>query len=343
VIAFSLATEADDAGIRHLLASNPMPGRIRVRFEREPSYFAGCGPETDVLVAREGSSVVGVACRSVRRLFINGNAEEIGYLGQLRVDRAYRGQMLTARGYRVMRELHERRPARGYYTTIVEGNAEAEGVLVRKSRGAMPHYRFVETLVTCAVPVERAKPAVPVERGPLRPPGTREDPAAPSAALRAGSARRRSTSTPPPNLFPAYEPAGEIIAVDGGSAALVDQRAFKQTVIDGYDRSLSLVRPLYNLAGRIKLPKPNTPLNHAYVTHFQAEDPQALIAAILEKAGAFDHILFGFTESDPALDAVRRFRPVEYRSSIYTVAFDDGDDFHDRLLARPRALDLSAL
>ena len=309
MIALSLATQADDAGIRRLLASTPMPGRIRVRFEREPSYFAGCAPDTQVLVARDGVRVVGVACRTIRRLYVNGVAEDVGYLGQLRVDPAYRGQLLTARGYRVMRELHEQHPARGYYTTIVDGNAQAEGVLVHRSRGAMPRYRFLEKLYTLAFGVRRQR---------LR--------------FESGGESRRT-----PNLFPAYPPEGEIITTPAGSAALLDQRAFKQTVIDGYDRVLSLLRPL------LRLPKPNTTLNHAYVTHFQATDPHALIEAILEKGRQYDHILFGFTESDPHLAVARRFKPVEYTSSIYTVAFDDGDDFHERLLARPRALDISAL
>jgi hypothetical protein len=155
VIALALATNEDDAGIRRLLASTPMPGRIRVRFEREPSYFAGCAPDTQVLVARDGSKVVGVACRTIQRLYVNGAAEDVGYLGQLRVDPAYRGQLLTARGYRVMRELHSDGRARGYYTSIVDGNAQAEGVLVRRSRGGMPRYRFLEKLYTLAVNVGR--------------------------------------------------------------------------------------------------------------------------------------------------------------------------------------------
>ena len=314
MISFGLASRDDDSGIRRLLATNPMPGRIRVRFEREPSYFDGCAPDDDVLVARDGSAVVGVACRTIRPLYINGAVENIGYLGQLRVDRAYRGQLLTARGYRLMRELHEQRPACGYYTTIVDGNAQAEGVLVRKSRGVMPRYRFVERLHTLAlVPSPRPRGEGSGVRGVL------------------------------PNLFPAYNPTGQVISSTAGTAALIDQRPHKQTIIDGYDRALSLVRPLYNAFGKIKLPKPNTPLNHAYVTHFQAEDPRALINAILEKARGYDHVLFGFTESDPALEVARRFKPVEYISSIYTVAFDDHDDFHERLLARPRALDISAL
>jgi hypothetical protein len=329
VISFALADASDDAGIRRLLATNPMPGRIRLRFEREPSYFAGCAPETDVLVARDDERVVGVACRTMQKLYINGVAEEVGYLGQLRVDRSYRGQLLTARGYRVMRELHEQRPARGYYTTIVEGNAQAEGVLVRRSRGVMPQYRFLEMLVTCAVKSSGPPASRRLSVAASRRHGAGETPAQ-TAGGDAGGPHRL-------NLFPSDEPQGEIVTVPGGSAAIVDQRAYKQTVVDGYDRALSLVRPL------LRLPKPGATLNHAYVTHFQAEDPHALISAILEKGKRFDHILFGFTESDPALAVARRFKPVEYISRIYTVAFDDGDDFHDRLLARPRAVDISAL
>ena len=322
MIALSLATQDDDAGIRRLLASTPMPGRIRVRFEREPDYFAGCAPDTQVLVARDGARVVGVACRTIQRLYLDGAPEAIGYLGQLRVDPAYRGQLLTARGYRVMRELHADGRARGYYTTIVDGNAQAEGVLVRKSRGLMPRYRFVEKLFTLAIPASR------------------------SAASR--SAGRMPALLGHPNHFPANEPQGEIVSVPNASAALLDQRAHKQTVIDGYDRALALARPLYNLVGRIRLPKPNTALSHAYVTHFQAADADAareLITALQQRANEMrlDHILLGFTESDPFLPVARAFKPVEYTSSIYTVAFDDGDDFHDRLLARPRALDIAAL
>jgi predicted N-acetyltransferase YhbS len=320
VISFSLATREDDPGIRRLLASNAMPGRIRVRFEREPDYFAGCGEGAQVLVAHDGANVVGVACREIRKLFVNGTAEDVGYLGQLRVDRRYRGQLLTARGYRVMRQLHEDGRARGYFTTIVDGNEQAEGVLVYKSRGSMPRYRFLERLYTLALPLG-AHPAPPARREAMR---------------------------EVPNLFPAYAPAGERVAVSGASAALNDQRHCKQTVIDGYARSLAVVRPLYNLVGRIRLPKPDSALRHAYVTHVQAADTvaaHALIEALQAKAieRGLDHLLFGFTESDPLLAVARRFRPVEYTSSIYTVAFDDGDDFHDRLLARTRALDLSAL
>src|SRR5690349_19005456 len=157
-VAFSLATRADDAGIRRLLSSNPIPGKIRIRYEREPDYFAGCATmgATQVLVARAEERVVGVTCRSIRTLFVNGDRADVGYLGQLRVDSQFRGRWLVLRGFRMLHELHRQSPPRGYITTIIEGNDEAEGVLVRRARGPMPRYRKLDRLMTLALPAGRA-------------------------------------------------------------------------------------------------------------------------------------------------------------------------------------------
>jgi predicted N-acetyltransferase YhbS len=336
-ISFSLATHDDEAGIRQLLASQPMPGKIRLRFEREPDYFAGCatmGPFTQVLVAREEDRVVGVACRAIRKLYVNGVAEDVGYLGQLRVDAAHRGRMLVARGFARLRELHADGRAKGYVTTIVDGNDEAEGVLVRRARRAMPRYRHLDRLVTLAIPAGQ-KPA----SGGSRQPSPRS------------VADILATLGPARNLFPADMPEGAVVAVEGGVAALDDQRAYKQTVVDGYDVMTGMLRPFYNLVAKIRLPRPGSRLEHAFVTHFCAATADAaneLIGLLRSEAASrgLDHILFGFTSSDPLLEVARRFKPVEYHSSIYTVSFGDqadSDDLHDRLDERPLALDIAAL
>src|SRR5688500_16082267 len=107
---FDLATPDDDPAIRRLLATNPVPGHITLSYEREPDYFAGCGTMGhfwQVLVAREEETgrVVGLACRATRPLFVNGQVEEVGYLSQLRVDNAYRGRWLVAKGFHKMHAL----------------------------------------------------------------------------------------------------------------------------------------------------------------------------------------------------------------------------------------------
>ena len=42
-ITVRLANQSDDPDIRHLLATNPVPGQVTITYEREPDYFLGCG------------------------------------------------------------------------------------------------------------------------------------------------------------------------------------------------------------------------------------------------------------------------------------------------------------
>jgi len=347
-VAFSVATPGDDAALRALLANSAMPGRIRIRLEREPDYFAGCaamGPFTQVLVARDSGRVVGLACRAVRPMYINGIREDVGYLGQLRVDPSYQGRSLVARGFAMLRELHADGRARGYVTTIVSGNAQAEGVLVGKRRPSMPRYRLLDSLFTLAIGVKRraGSPAGPIfDAGPAGEPVLR--------FLAAHGPRRQLFplfDDPPGVDFVSVQRDGEIVGVAG----LWDQSAYKQTVIDAYDRLLATARPFYNLVTRgPRLPRPGSALRTAYGSFFCAKDDdpsiaRELIAQLLQLAAErrLDHLLLGFSSRDPLLAAARAFRPIEYRSDIYTVAWDDGDDFHDRLDSRPARLELATL
>jgi hypothetical protein len=347
-VSFALATPDDDPGIRRLLATNAIPGRIRIRYEREPDYFAGCASmgETQVLVAHADERVVGVACRAVRPMYVNGERAAVGYLGQLRVDREFRGRWLVLRGFRMLHELHKQAPPRGYVTTIIEGNDEAEGVLVRRARGPMPRYRKIDRLMTLALPVKNTL---------HHPPMAGYKPALLGEFLERHGPRR--------NFFPVYDGTpsdftcvlrdGQLAAV----AALWDQSAFKQTIVDGYDGLTRAARPLYNAAAmllrRPTLPKPGTMLRFAYASFFcvaddDAEAARELIVRLLSAARekGLDHLLLGFTESDPLLRVAQAFRHVAYPAGVYTVAWD-GDPFHDpfnaQLDARPRHLEIASL
>jgi hypothetical protein len=351
-LSFAIATRDDDAELRRLLASSPMPGRIRLRLEREPDYFAGCGTMgsfTQVLIAKDASRVVGLSCRAVRSLYVNGQPEDVGYLGHLRVDPQYRGRSLVVRGFRRLRELHSDRRVRGYLTTIVDGNREAEGVLVQHRRGPMPRYRFLDRLITLAFTTPRR-----LFRSARR---ASEDHAAEVRAFLEREGAKR-------NFFPVWRDTPGLSARDfvvafrhgklAGVAGLWDQNCVKQTVIDGYDSVLSAARPVYNIAahliGKPALPHPGAALRVGYGSFFcAADDDEAVVRELVEEllilAAERHHelVLVGFTESDPSLEAARHLRHIAYRSSIYSVTWDDGEDFHDRLDARPRYLELATL
>src|SRR5262245_66520697 len=84
-----LAKPDDDIALRRLLATNAVPGRVTVTYEREPNYFDGCGimgRSCQAMVARAGDRIVAAACRATRPMFVNGREVMLGYISQLRVD-----------------------------------------------------------------------------------------------------------------------------------------------------------------------------------------------------------------------------------------------------------------
>lgn len=124
-----LASAGDDAAIRSLYRRQPMPGRISVAFEREPNFSLGCritGKDCQIVVARTTNSgeIAGVACRSKRQMYLNGHEQRLGYLGQLRIDERFRGRWLVSRGFRLLRQLHDRDPLPAYLVSIVGETAK---------------------------------------------------------------------------------------------------------------------------------------------------------------------------------------------------------------------------
>src|SRR5689334_14040765 len=109
---FRLATDSDDAQLRHRMASDWMHGDLSVSFRREPSYFAACkvqGETTEVLCCRDrnSESIVFMASRSIRRAFLNGTPQRLGYIGDIRLAPEFRKGVLLGRAARLFRELHD--------------------------------------------------------------------------------------------------------------------------------------------------------------------------------------------------------------------------------------------
>src|SRR5881628_4077980 len=150
------AAPSDDAAIRALLRRQPMPGRIQIAFHREPDFSLGCavtGDDYRIVVARAPEEIVGVACRSARRVFINGREQRIGYLGQLRIDERFRGRWLVSRGFSLIAEIDRVDPVPAYLASIVDGNDQATGVLVGKRRRSFPAFQEAARYRTLALPV----------------------------------------------------------------------------------------------------------------------------------------------------------------------------------------------
>lgn len=360
-VAFAVATPADDPEIRRLLRENPTPGQIALAFEREPDYFADADfPETakHTIVARENGRAVCVGNCTVRPRFVNGTASRVGYLGGLRLDARAAGRFdILRRGYEFFRELQAAQPADYYFTSIAADNLPARRFLERGLPG-MPRYEFVSEFVTLLVPVkpqpqdQTVRQIEAVDFAEVLELLTTQSRAYQfaecwtagqlAALARWGLGRER---------FACVRAAGSL----GASAALWDQRAFKQTVLRGYAPWLALARPVVNgfarLLGPPPLPPVGTALAQAYVSHLAVAptNPAALLP-LLGKIGAtaaglgIELLTLGFGANDPRLALVRsRFRCRQYRSRIYLVRWPDRGASPGALDGRPLGLEVALL
>ena len=362
-IHIGLATPADDAHIRGLLRREPVPGRIAISFEREPEFSRGCattGDNPTVLVARDLDTgiVAGVACRSEREVYVNGTPARLGYLGQLRIDRRYRGRWLVSRGVSLLKQLHDRDPLPGYLAAVTVDNREAEGILVRKGRNGFPAFHPVASYCTLALPARRWPSVAGVMSA------TADDIPEIVRFLQTSGSRRQ--------FFPVWNEARLIslttrfglriedvqIARRSGRIAgvigLWDQSAYKQDVVRSYSGWLRLAVPLYNASAswhrRPRLPKIGERIPSGYAVFICIEQDAStvfddLLAATLHRAAArgLDYVLMGLDERDP-LFRVARGRPhIPYRSTIFLAEWPEGDHLHAQLDRRPSYVEIATL
>lgn len=342
------AEHGDEPRLRELLGGSAMPGWVRLAFGREPDFFHAVGVQgktNQVMIAEAGGRVVGMGCRSVKPLWVNGERMDFGYLGGLRLHPGARGGTWLARGYAALRRLHEADPAPAYLTTIVEENSHARRLLA-SGRAGLPHYLDRGRYITHAICLQgggapRPGAGVEIRRGDeiglepilgfLREFGRRRQFFPVLEAGDFGGAYLRGLGV---GDFCVALKAGKILGV----AAAWDQRAFKQVIVRGYAPPIRFARPvlsaLLRFAGFRGLPAAGRSLNSVYVAFacVRDDDPgvmRALLGRIRAEHRDGDNrfLLYGLHERDPLAAAVRDFRAFRYVSRLYLVCWDDGLNF----------------
>lgn len=350
-LAFDLATEADDAGLRRLLRENPMQGSISLSFEREPNYFDASfveGPFHQTLVARETDTgeMIGFGNRSVRPMFVNGTVQEIGYMSQLRIHPKYGGGLYLARGlaqgFKLYHDLHEDRRVSFYLMSVIDDNFPAKRLLT-SGLPEYPHAQEYARMFTYAIYPMRRKRDLPLPRSLQLMRGSDQYANAIVECLNRNGARKQfAPYWTCDSLFIAnVSPSDFFVAFDGecvvGCLACWDQSAFKQTVVRGYSGSLARWRKFINLLSRLGiapyLPEPNTPLRYSYASHLAIDDDDPSVFAALLRAlynhnleRRYSYFMLGLVESNPLREIVEVYRPLTYISQLYLVAWDDGID-----------------
>lgn len=343
------AAREDDPELRRLLRDNPMEGEIRVSLEREPNVFLAAAVEGEphrTIVARspEGG-VVGMGSRSVWNAFVNGEPCRLGYLSQLRVDRAHRERKrllrLLSSGYDLICSFRNPGEMPFDLTSIVADNDVARRLLGAGLPG-LPRYQEIEEWTTLIIPttsrprrltgvrIERASPERMVEVAACLERNRRRYQLAPRFSAADLQSPERSRGLDPSDFFLAMVNHEAV-----GTLALWDQSGFKQVVVRGYGPRLARWRPWMNglapVLGTPRLPDPGKALPHAYLSHLAVdEDDPEIFRALMEAAYAeartrrYVYVVTGLAARHPWRPWLeKRFKPRTYASILYAVLWED--------------------
>lgn len=345
----------DDDGIRALLRRSVIPGAVRVAFTREPSDAAGgalAGSTDLTIVARDGARIVGVGRCSIHSLFRNGAPRRVGYLSALRLDPGARSSPRVLRdGYRALASAAREAGVDGFVTSIADDNDRARRVLEHGGRLGLPQYRALAPLVTLVAPVARG--GAGVRRSVSEPHEGTEvahdvEPKELTEFLRSRAERAQLSVAWDGERWAALArhgvtPASFVVVRRNGAiaaaAAVWDQRAFRQTIVDGYDGALRSWRPAVNawqrLRGRPRLPDPGTTLSQGALLGVSVADDRAWPALWLQltaraRALSLDWLVITRDARAPELAMLRRLtRARTYETTLYDVAWRDEPTWPD--------------
>jgi hypothetical protein len=352
---FTVACAEDEAELRALLRKAVIPGPVRVALTREPDYLAGetlGGNEDTTLVARQDGRMVGMGRCSINTMYRNGVPTRVAYLGELRVEPdAPRSPALLREGYEILAS--HAGHADGFFTSIASDNLRARRVLERGARFGLPDYSAICDLVTLVMPVGRGtaervpSPADVVALAEFLDRKSRQcNLSLTWNASRWAALARHGAS---PESFVVIREGGDVT----GAAGIWDQRAFRQIVVDGYDRSVSLARPLFNgvqsLRGMGRLPAPGTVLAQGMLLGAFVQDPDdwtTLWPALARRARTMglSWLTIARQADDPELAVLRRISGVrEYHTTLYAVDWRAGPHWADAWETRPFRPEVSLL
>jgi predicted N-acetyltransferase YhbS len=98
-IAIREATNADNDALLQLTRATPMGGRIALRIDREPDFFALLRARGDavVYVATHEDQVIGCLSAAIHSSYVRGTLEKIAHVGDMKVHPNFRGRRVTLR------------------------------------------------------------------------------------------------------------------------------------------------------------------------------------------------------------------------------------------------------
>ena len=342
-----------------------MPGDVSISFARDPSYFGATpveGHHAKVIVGRtKENRIVGMGTRAEKRGYMNGRLSCFGYVSGLRLQPQYRSLSLLGRGFQFFKKLHFQGNIKLYLATITEDNIRAQKVLTSQ-RAGLSFCRGYGCLHTVALRTTRPRRIKKHGAFTVRPANADDMPALLNFLNDQGKNRQ---------FFPQYEGADFkdgllkglklsdiFLAFAGrniiGSLGFWDQRPYKQNIVHAYSPRLKRFLWAYNayasLSGKPLLPKERSVLKiRTGAICCIKDDDEQVFRSLLQYGLAqpryqdMHSFVVGFHEQDPLLKVVTTRPHHLYKSRLYIIFWEDGQDAYNALDRRIPYIEIGGL
>jgi len=354
-----------DEQIEQLMAATYMPGKmLELDYQSRPSFlkalaYNGFSHDLVLIKPENFTGLAGMGIRSLRRAYLGGKIQPIGYLHHLRLHPEIRGGLYLARGYRAVKQFFRRHPAKITITSILEENQSAQTLLAsQKAERIMPQYQRISRFLTALIPLQG-----PGQRWPAR---FRQVDLAENIVSRSGdfekNTKARMLGREDLNeLYQLFREAGKyndgLPVIDSTSFSAGDfpnlrpedfvgiffnsrlvaacgiwnQQSDRQIVVRKLGATLKVMQKVWRFAspfvGRCPIPNEGDQVNQVLL------DPWAILpeyekrfsGLLLKEACAaaklrnFDFAAWGVGETHPAIEAVKSVFFIPYWSIIYQV------------------------
>jgi hypothetical protein len=335
---------AEDNPALQTLFGIPQPSSgLHMAFERAPDYFASAAvmyhrPELLIVTRRQDNTLAAAVNMGMRRMYLNGSAQDLRYGADMRISPDFQGGRVLLYVNRAVKDVVRD----GWYLSVIlEENGRSRGSL-EGGRAGLPDYRAIGSITTYTVTAQRHS-----GQGFL--PLVRTATAADIPAMNRFVARMADhyqflscydfngllTGDP---FFQGLTLGDFLLVGEGddlrGLVGVWNQKAFKQTRVIRYSRSLHWLRPLWNLwaswTGGMHLPPAGQSFDYlALHSPLTRPDDLPVFSALLQAAWAETRrrgsraMTLTLADTDPRRDALKQFRYLPLRARQYTVAFDD--------------------
>ena len=146
------ANASDEERLKILYSQKSRDGAIQINLDRWPNFIDALkveGYENGIFAVEDtyNGRIAGAGIRNIRKCFINGEVENIGYLSGLRVGEVYRKSRAMAMIFIKLRELYVKSECNGYLCSIFSNNKTAIKVLTSGKAG-MPTFKAIGSYTT---------------------------------------------------------------------------------------------------------------------------------------------------------------------------------------------------